>query len=137
MKRINFISHPITLIVCFLFIIISGQHLGGFYVVYILLGLPHGGIHCLLAAAGIGLLLLSYFKYKRQQITIGEPVLNVAGVVLLFLSLVFFFYNDREHYNYGTFYQIVPMLTLSLFGIVAVIFLIRNLTRLKLSHLAM
>ena len=137
MKRINFISHPFTLIVCFLFIIISGQHLGGFYVMYILLGLPHGGIHCLLAAAGIGLLLLSYFKYKRQQITIGEPVLNVAGVVLLFLSLVFFFYNDREHYNYGTFYQIVPMLTLSLFGIVAVIFLIRNLTRLKLSHLAM
>ena len=39
MKKIKIITHPVTLILCFFLILISGEHLGGFYLLYILLGL--------------------------------------------------------------------------------------------------
>ena len=105
---------------------ISGQHLGGFYLLYLLLALPHGGMHSLLALFGIVLLLISYNKYKRKKIYLIESIINMVAIILLILSLFSFFYNDKEHYNFGTFYQIVPQITLVIFSIVALTFLLDN-----------
>ena len=122
----NIITHPYIVIISFFIIMISGQHLGGFYLLYLLLALPHGGVHSLLALLGIVLLLISYNKYKRKKIYLIESIINMVAIILLILSLFSFFYNDKEHYNFGTFYQIVPQITLVIFSIVALTFLLDN-----------
>ena len=131
MKTIKIISHPITLIICFSLVLISGEHLGGFYLLYILLGLPHAAIHSLLAVGGITILLFANYKYKREFSYLIEPILNITGVIFLSLSLILFFYNDKSQYNYSTFYQTIPQLSLVLFGIVIVSFLINNFLKLR------
>ena len=131
MKTIKVISHPITLIICFSLVLISGEHLGGFYLLYILLGLPHAAIHSLLAVGGITILLFANYKYKREFSYLIEPILNITGVIFLSLSLILFFYNDKSQYNYSTFYQTIPQLSLALFGIVIVSSLISNFLKLR------
>jgi hypothetical protein len=131
MKAIKFITHPVTLIICFSFVLISGEHLGGFYLLYILLGLPHGAIHSLLAVGGISLLLFCNMKFKREFNQLAEPVLNIIGVLLLSSSLFLFFYRDSDHYNYATFYQTVPQISLAVFAVLIVSFLINNLYKLR------
>jgi len=124
MKALKILTHPYTLIISFLAIMISGEHLGGFYVLYLLLGLPFGAIHSLLALAGICSLLLGYHKYHRNNIHLAESIFKVIGTLLLFLSIYLFFLNDKEHYNYGTFYQTVPVITLVFFSFLSVCFLL-------------
>lgn len=109
-------------------IIISGQHLGGFYIVYLLVALPHGGVHSLLAITGITILLLTYHRSIKPSVI--APTLNLIGVVILIASIFIFFYNDKEHYNYGTFFQLVPQITLILFAFIALCFIVRNIVTL-------
>ena len=136
MKMIKLITHPVTIIIGFLLIMISGEHLGGCYLLYILLGLPHGAVHSLLAIVGIGLLLFSNYKYQQQFIFNIEPVLNIIGLILLLLSLFLFFYNDKSHYNYGTFYQTIPVLLLSVLALLVAGFLLHNLSKIKFRQMA-
>lgn len=130
MKLIKIITHPITLIISFLIIIISGQHLGGFYFLYILLGLPYGTVHSIFAVIGVAILLFNSYKYRGRFNYLIEPFLNIAGVILLSLSLFLFFYNDKDHYNYGTFYQAVPIVSLVLFALLSISFSIYNISKL-------
>lgn len=90
MKVLKILTHPYTLIISFLMIMISGEHLGGFYVLYLLLALPINASHSLLALIGIGLLLFSYHKYQGKSSHIVEAIVNIAGALLLFLSIYFF-----------------------------------------------
>ena len=127
MKALKFITHPYTLIVSFCLILISGEHLGGFYALYLLLALYYAGIHALLGLGGIIVLIAT----RKTRNKIKEPswpnILNIVGAALLILSLIWFFYWDKDGYNYGTFYQIVPRLSLILFGVIALLFIGRNL----------
>lgn len=129
MKTFNILTHPVLLIASFLFILISGEHLGGFYLMYLLLALPHGGIHALLGLLGIALLVFSYVKYKRANKGFVEPVFNILGVCCMVLSLFFFFYRDKQGYNDGTFEQLVPQITLILFAVLSLLFIIKNIVR--------
>ena len=124
MRVFKILSHPYTLISCFLFMLISGQHLGGFYVLYLLLALPHGGIHSLLAVAGIGILLLNYHLLRGKQNKIVSKSLDVLGLILLVGSLLYFFLNDTQHYNWGTFDQGLPMFTICLTSFIGLCFLV-------------
>ena len=126
MKIFKIIAHHYSLIICFLAILISGQHLGGFYIFYLLLALPYGGIHSILAILGIIVLLTSYRLFGCNEKNLGQ-VLNFVGVSLLFGSLYYFFWNDKQHYNWGTFEQVIPMLTIIITGFVALCFLLRNI----------
>ena len=90
------------------------------------MALPHGGIHALLGVAGIFILLVSYHYFKRRNKYVIERVLNLTGVLSLLLSLFFFFFNDRQGYNSGTFEQLVPQITLILFGMLTVGFIVSN-----------
>ena len=123
MKVFKILTHPVLLIISFLFILISGEHLGGFYALYILLALPHGWLHSLLALIGIIILILSYNVYKNKA---SGNILNIAGAVMLVFSIVTFFYADKEGYNYGTFYQTMPIISLVLFGLLALLFILKN-----------
>jgi hypothetical protein len=112
---------------------ISGEHLGGFYALYILLGLFAGAVHTLLAVAGIIILLISYHRFNDK--TAVNQLLNIIGVLLLFASIYFFFWNDKQHYNWGSFSQTVPVITMVLTTLIATCFLISNFLKAKLKAL--
>jgi len=127
MKAFKFLTHPVILILSFLLILISGEHWGGFYLMYLLLALPHAGVHALLAVAGIAILVYSYLKFGRAKKYIIESLLNIIGVFCLVLSLYLFFHNDKSGYNRGTFEQVVPQFTFALFGLFTIGFIIYNI----------
>jgi hypothetical protein len=102
---------------------ISGESFGGFYAMYILMALPFGGVHALLAVAGI-IILLANHNIQRNKGNPVREVINLIGVLLLFGSLYYFFWNDKQHYNYGSFQQTVPVVTMVLTAFIAVCFLI-------------
>ena len=111
MKILRIITHPYTVIISFFIILINGEAWGGFFLLYLLLGLPYGAIHSVLALIAILILVLNLHKYHRRE-TVKGCLLEILGVLLLLLSLFLFFYNDTTHYNYGTFYILVPLITL-------------------------
>ena len=134
MKAIKILGHPITVICLFLVILISGESIGGVYLFYFLLGLPHGIIHSLLDLVGIGVLIFSYSQMKDKQ-TALKKLMSVTGVLLLLLSLLTFFYNDRGHYNYGSFSSAAFWITSGLFVLSALFHLIITLIPFgKINH---
>jgi membrane-bound ClpP family serine protease len=125
MKLLGFITHPYTLIISFFGIMISGEHMGGFYLLYLLMALPHFGSYAILALLAVILLIVSFKRFRNENYRVGN-VLNIAGVFLLILSLFIFFWRDVEHYNYSTFYELVPQISLVIFAIVSIAFLYTN-----------
>lgn len=129
MKVFEIIAHPLTLIVSFFFILISGEHFGGFYLLYLLLALPYGGLHALVAMSGIAVLIVAYLKFKRQNQYVIETIMNVLGAACLVVSLIVFFYHDQSNYNLGTFHQVIPKITLAVFGVLVIVFALYNILR--------
>jgi hypothetical protein len=83
------LTHPLLIILVFCGIIISGEQMGGFYLLYILLG---------------------------------------AGCMIA--SLVYFFLQPNGRYNYNTFYEALPLITLVIFSVLIIVFILSNSTRL-------
>ena len=133
MKWLNILTHPVLVLTFFCLILINGENIGGFYLLYILLALPHAGAHALLALAGVALLLFSYGKYKGASKYLIEPLLNVVGVFLLYLSLWLFFFKTWE-YNDGTFRQVIPVASILLFVLISLSFLFRSIGRFAKSE---
>lgn len=129
MKAIKIITHPVLLIISFLFILISGKSFGGFYMLYLLLALPHGGVHSLVAVAGILLLVFALVRFRRENKYMIEAIINIIGAACLVISLFLFFNKDKSGYNEGTFEQIVPQMTLLLFGLLVLSFALFNIIR--------
>lgn len=126
MKAIKILGHPYTLILCFCFILISGEHWGGFYITYVLVALPYGRLQSLLAVAGVILLALNYRKFYISIDRLTARLLNLLSVLLLLGSLVVFFKRDTAHYNWGTFYQALPLFTLFFTAFIALCFLVNT-----------
>ncbi|MGZ3749648.1 MAG: hypothetical protein ACXVLT_03940 [Flavisolibacter sp.] len=127
MKALRIIGSPIAIISMFLFILISGEAFGGPYLIYLILGLPHGANYCLTGIFGIGLLLVCR---KINNIGIQKWVyvlLSFMGILLLLSSLLFFFSRERLRYNYDTFLSSLPIFTIILFGITIVSWIVINL----------
>lgn len=115
MKIIKIIGHPVLVMSLFLLLLISGEAFGGFYVIYVLLGLSHGVPHALLATGGLGCMLTGYKIYRRQIHPI-KPALYVIGNALMILALVTFF-SASKGYNDPTFHQTIPLTSFILFGL--------------------
>lgn len=130
MKAIKIIGHPVTTICLFLVILITGQSIGGVYLFYLILALPHGLVHSILAISGIVLLLVSFSKITNGRSSVKQ-YMNIAGILLLVLSLFSFFYNDKEHYNFGSFNSSAFWITSGLFVISALCFLILTFINFK------
>ena len=122
MKLFKILSHPYTLILCFSCMLISGESLGGFYIMYILLGLLHGVLHSLLGFYGMLLLFVGYHLPLKRNKWIKQ-LLSAIGFLLMVASVYFFFSQDTAHYNWGTFEQTVPLFTLLFTGFIAVCYL--------------
>lgn len=124
MKAIKIITHPLLLISSFCLIIISGEHWGGFYLLYLLMALPHFGIHALLGVAGIIFLLFSLHNFERRYKEILTGICKMSGVACLIFSVVFFFCADKKGYNTGTFEQVIPLISVIIFAVLALIFIV-------------
>jgi hypothetical protein len=122
-KRV--INHPLFIVCMFCAIIISGEQMGGFYLLYILLGLPHFVPHAILGVLGIVCLLFTY--YNKQKMTF---LLRVLGAAFTIASLLYFFLQPNGSYNYNTFNEALPLSTLVIFGIVVINFILRNIAGL-------
>ncbi|MFT4155135.1 hypothetical protein [Parafilimonas sp.] len=122
MKRLKLIiTHPLLIILLFCGIIISGEEMGGFYLLYILLGLPHFVIHSILGISGIFCLMLAYYIKKSKGY-----LFNIFGASCMCGSLIYFFIQPNASYNYGTFHETLPMITLCAFGALVTYFIISN-----------
>lgn len=128
MKTINILTHPVLVVSLFCLTLISGQSFGGFYLLYILMALPHAGIHAIFAIIGIGFILFSYGKFKRQSKFFIDPLLNMLGVFSLYASLILFFINSWS-YNDQTFEQVLPVISFILFGISSLGLVIYSIAR--------
>lgn len=124
MKIINIIGHPVLVMSMFLLIMISGEHFGGFYLIYILMGLAGGAPHAIIALAGLSLVFIGYKVYRAKPHLI-KPILYILGIAVMILALVLFF-EGSNGYNDGTFYQTVPIITLLLFGLASLCFMIHS-----------
>lgn len=127
MKKTNILIHTNSVLISFLLILISGEHLGGFYILYLLIGLPHGASHSIIGVAGIVILLLNKNVNAILKNDLLRSALNIIGVVLLACSLFIFFYNDKAQYNQGTFYQLAPQIFLAFFTFFSIAFIINNI----------
>ena len=130
MRLFKIITHPVLLISIFLVLIINGENWGGVYLWYLLLALPHGAVHSLFAVLGCGLIVYSYARYERKGKYLVGPLLNLAGLLFLLLSVFYFFYNDKSNYNISTFEGGVPLFMMGLFGILSLLFAIDNVVLL-------
>jgi hypothetical protein len=122
-QGINIITHPLFIIVFFCGLIISGEQMGGFYLLYILLGLPHLALHSVLGIAGIILLLAAYFNGPRQLC-----VSRLVAISCMAASLVCFFMQANGSYNYNTFHETLPLALLIIFCAIAIIFITINIS---------
>lgn len=113
MKVIKVIGHPVLVMCMYLLILISGEQFGGFYLLYIAMGLPYGAPHSLIALAGLSIMLLGY-KIHPKRIAKVKPLLYFLGDSLMATALFVFFSNSKG-YNNSTFNQIVPLISLGLF----------------------
>lgn len=123
MKMINTIAHPLIVLLLFLLLLISGEHTGGIYLQYILMGLSISALHAFLATAGILVLIVAYlFPLKIGRL---KFILTVIALIMMSSGLVVFFIESRG-YNDATFFQSGPLISLTLFAIAAGILFFRS-----------
>lgn len=130
MKIIKWISHPIIVCFAFLMILVSGDHFGGVYLLYVLMALPQGGLHSILAFCGIALLAINYARYRRQSLYLLDPLLNIIGVFMLYASLWIFFFRSWEE-NDNTFGQTIPISTVILYVVCSLALLLYSLLQFQ------
>ena len=123
MKIREVISHPYTLVTSFFLITISGHSAGSVYFLYLALGVLYGEVYSILGIVGIAVILFSHFKYKGYDQSMDECLINLAGAILLVLSLFLFFYSYAENFNLGAYDQASTFASLLVFGIFTTCFI--------------
>ena len=123
----KFLGNPIVVVISFLVILISGEQFGGFYLMYLFIGLSHGAVYSIAGIVGIALLLLNILQSKNANRSGPKALINVAGTLSLWLSLFLFFYNDKSDYNISTFQELVPQLLMLIFIVTSIFFFFSNL----------
>lgn len=118
------ITNPLVIIFFFCFIIISGEEMGGFYMFYIFLGLPHFVLHSLFGLTGVVCLLFTFYSRATRIF------LNLIGAFCMVISLISFFLQPNGKYNYQTFYSGLPLTTIAVFACVIILFIYFNVTAL-------
>jgi hypothetical protein len=116
MKWNNIIAHPITQVFSFCIIIISGSYIGGQFIFFLYHAAQEGIAFAIIGLLGITLCLASLIVYKYA--------LQLAGILMMLLSLVIFFWSPRWHNSSGTFSEPVPLATVILFLIISVLFIV-------------
>ena len=123
MKVIRWIGHPIIFICVYLLLITEGVNFGGFYMLYLLLALPHGALYAALAIVGIAFIIIG-FNLSRVNKAI-KPILYLLGLLSMILSLLNFFATGDQT---NTFKSTVPLISFILLRICGLFFFIYTLS---------
>ncbi len=130
MKAIKWIGHPVRLVIIYLLLIIEGDQFGGFFMLYLLLALPHFVPYAITAALGIASIIVG-FNLRKENYLSFKPVLFLSGYCLMILSLLLFFSKGNK---WETFEMGLPTLTFVIFGISSLCFLINTVLLFSKSH---
>ena len=128
MKFIKILTHPILLIISFSMIIIIGQKFSGFYIMYVFMALFEFHIHAVWAFIAAILLAVGHQMKENDK---AKGMINIAGSLLLMVSLITFFYNDKDHYNWDTFQETKSLVSLGIFGLLWTLFVFKNIIPIK------
>ena len=120
MKIIKWIGHPVIVICTFLLLITEGENFGGFYVLYLILALPHGALYAILASIGIASIVLG-FNIQKEKLLIQKQMLYLIGLLLMITSLINFFLTGNQ---LATFQETVPLLTFVIYGVCCLCFFV-------------
>jgi hypothetical protein len=123
MKVIKRIGHPVVFICVYSLFITEGVNFGGFYMLYLLLALPHGALYAILAAVGIACIIIG-FNLSRDNKMI-KPILYLFGLISMILSLINFFATGDQT---PTFRSTVPLTSFVLLCICGLFFFIYTLS---------
>jgi hypothetical protein len=127
----RFVTHPLILLASWSLVLISGEHTGGPYIMYLFLGFPKAFAYSVLGYITILILLLSVIFIKKKSPAFGYPMLNLMGSVVSFVSITAFFIGDKTGYNYGTFYSLVPLITVAVYLTILALFNYRYIKELS------
>jgi hypothetical protein len=113
--------NPIWIIISYCCIIICGQKLCGLWFLSILYGLFFlESLFCSIPAiTGILLIGIEVVNPKKQS-----KKRRYLGIVLMYMGLTLYFLRDEASYNYNTFTEIEPLLSLLFFIITSILFFI-------------
>ena len=107
-------------IASFLLIMTGNFHSVDFYFQHIIKALPRGATYAWMAVVGIGLILLGLLGIISEFVKV---ILNIAGSICLVISLLlFFWYNNPTAIK-----QPGPLITLILFGLLDILFVIYSI----------
>ena len=123
MKIIKILGHPIVLVTIFLLLIIEGAHFGGFYLLYLLLAIPHGATYAIMAVTGIILIVIAKGFITNNSNKL-RAVLYLLGLLIMNASLVLFFSRNEKTGNMETFQGGVPLISFIVFGLIMLCFLV-------------
>jgi uncharacterized membrane protein len=124
MKVKQLLVHPLLLMLSFSLIVINGMSYGNFYSWYVIHGLRSFEAHSIAGIAGILLLVFNMLMRRMFKNLYFYHLLNIFGSLLLYASLFLFFYKDELRANYDTFNHLLPLITLIVFVLLSVNFLI-------------
>ena len=129
MKILKFIGHPVILIIIYLLLVIEGDEFGGFFMMYLMLALPHLVPYSVVAGVGLLLVIVAFnmsAKYWRVL-----PILYLLGYILMIVSLVMFFEKGNK---WQTFELTVPRFTFIVFGFISICFLVNLVSSFVSTH---
>lgn len=118
MKIVKWIGHPVILMIIYLLLIIDGDEFGGFFMLYLLLSLPHFVPYALIAAIGLFLMVLAFNAKGGKK---NVSIFYLVGYILMILSLIIFFSKGNK---WKTFELGIPLISFILFAISSICFLI-------------
>jgi len=119
MKLIKLVGHPVVLIILYLLLIIEGDQFGGFFLLYLVLSVPHFILYSVVASAGLLFVILAFNLENKYWKLV--PIFYVLGYALMITSLVLFFAKGNK---WKTFELTVPLISFILFGISSICYLI-------------
>ena len=116
MQKINPATLRLLVSVSYCCIIISGMHIGGPWIAYLLITLftaafyPLSFAYAILGIGGLVMYLIRTYTFLG-----GEWLQKLIGLSAMWLSLIVFFTGKDADYNYPTFQETVPLISLGLF----------------------
>ena len=124
MKAVKIVGHPIFFLCSYLLFITEGQSFGGFYMIYLLVALPHFALYAVLAVLGIAGVIIGYnfLTYERK---ISKFVVSLIGFLLMVLSLIDFFMTGDQSRTFQLKLPTITFVVLSIccFGFITNLFL--------------
>lgn len=118
MQKINPATLRLLVSVSYCCIMISGMHIGGPWIAYLLITLFTAALYPLsfaYAILGIGGLVM--YLIRTYNFLGGAWLQRLIGLSAMWLSLIVFFTSEGGAYNYSSFQEIAPLISLGLFVI--------------------